>query len=169
MATDMNSGANATMANAFASHDHRGCIAGAVRAVEAICADRGLRLTAPRRRVLEILLEQHRALGAYDVLARIAAEGARAHPPVAYRALEFLVAHGFAHRIEGINAFVACPCPQRRHRPAFMICRTCRAVAEADAPEAAVLGSSADRIGFLIERTTVEAEGLCPACAAAAP
>ncbi len=157
------------MTNAFASHDHSGCIASAVDAVEAICAERGLRLTAPRRRVLEILLEQHRAMGAYDVLARIAAEGSKAHPPVAYRALDFLVAHGFAHRIEGINAFVACPCPQRRHRPAFMICRTCRAVAEADAPEAAVLGTSADELGFRIERTTVEAEGLCPSCAATAP
>lgn len=154
------------MANAFTSHDHRGCIASAVDAVEAICAERSLRLTAPRRRVLEILLEQHRAMGAYDVLARMAAEGLGAHPPVAYRALDFLVAHGFAHRIEGLNAFVACPCPQRRHRPAFMICRGCRAVAEADAPEAPALGSSADALGFRIERTTVEAEGLCPACAA---
>lgn len=154
------------MTNAFASHDHHGCIAGTVDAVEAICAERGLRLTAPRRRVLEILLEAHRAMGAYDVLARIAAEGSKAHPPVAYRALDFLVAHGFAHRIEGLSAFVACPCPQRQHWPAFMICRGCRAVAEADVPEASALGSSADELGFRIERTVVEAEGLCPACAA---
>ena len=156
------------MTNAFASHDHGGCIARTVDAVEAICADRGLRLTAPRKRVLEILLEEHRALGAYEVLARISAEGSRAHPPVAYRALDFLVAHGFAHRIERLNAFVACPCPQRRHRPAFMVCRGCRAVAEADAPEGGALAAGADELGFRIERTVVEAEGLCPACAAAA-
>ena len=156
------------MTNAFASHDHRGCIASAVDAVEAICAERGLRLTAPRRRVLEILLEEHRAMGAYEVLARIASEGLGAHPPVADRALEFLVTHGFVHRIEGLNAFVACPCPQRRHRPAFMICRGCRAVAEADAPDSGALGSSAVALGFRIERTVVEVEGLCPACAAVA-
>jgi Fur family transcriptional regulator, zinc uptake regulator len=157
------------MTNAFGTHDHRGCIARTVDAVEAICAERGLRLTAPRRRVLEILLEQHRAMGAYDVLARIAAEGLGAHPPVAYRALDFLVGHGFAHRVEGINAYVACPCPGRRHRPAFLICRGCRAVAEADAPEAGALAPGADAVGFRIERTVVEAEGLCPACAAEAP
>ena len=156
------------MTNAFASHDHRGCIDHSVGAVEAICAERGLRLTAPRRRVLEILLEEHRALGAYEVLARIAAEGFAAHPPIAYRALDFLVAHGFAHRIERLNAFVACPCPGRRHRPAFMVCRGCRAVAEADAAESE-LAPSADAVGFRIERTVVEAEGLCPACAGAAP
>lgn len=157
------------MTNAFGAHDHRGCIARTVAAVEAICAGRGLRLTGPRRRVLEILLEEHRALGAYDVLARIAAEGFGAHPPVAYRALDFLVGHGFAHRIEGINAFVACPCPERRHRPAFLICRGCRAVAEADAPGEDALAPSAGEVGFLIERTVVETQGLCPACAAEAP
>ena len=131
------------MTNAFASHDHGGCVSAAVHAVEGICAERGLRLTAPRRRVLEILLEEHRAL-------------------------DFLVEQGFAHRIERLNAFVACPCPARRHRPAFMVCRGCRAVAEADAPEGGPLAAGADRLGFLIERTVVEAEGLCPACAAAA-
>lgn len=154
------------MTDAFGTHDHTGCVAHATAAVEAICAAQGLRLTAPRRRVLEILLEGHRALGAYDVLARIAAEGFAAHPPVAYRALDFLVAHGFAHRIEGINAFVACPCPGRRHRPAFLICRGCRAVAEADAPEPAALAPGADAAGFRIERTVLETQGLCPACAA---
>src|SRR5690606_31807990 len=152
------------MTNAFGSHDHGDCIARTVAAVEAICAGRGLRLTAPRRRALEILLEEHRALGAYEVLARIAAEGFGAHPPVAYRALDFLVAHGFAHRIEGINAFVACPCPERRHMPAFLICRGCRAVAEADAPEAGALAPGAEAAGFRVERTMVETQGLCPSC-----
>jgi Fur family zinc uptake transcriptional regulator len=142
-----------------------------VAAVEAVCTDRGLRLTAPRRRVLEILLEEHKALGAYHVLARMSAEGLGAHPPVAYRALDFLVEHGFAHRIEGLNAFVACPNPATRHRPAFMVCRLCRAVAEAEvAAELAAaggpLGASASAAGFRIERTVVEAEGVCPACSA---
>jgi Fur family transcriptional regulator, zinc uptake regulator len=153
---------------AFASHDHSGCVARTVAAVEAICAERGLRLTAPRRRALEILLEGHSALGAYDLLARLSAEGLGAHPPVAYRALDFLVENGFAHRIERLNAFVACPNPAARHHPAFMVCRRCRAVAEAEVAAAQdPLGTSADAVGFRIERTVVEAEGICPACSAA--
>jgi Fur family transcriptional regulator, zinc uptake regulator len=156
------------MTSAFASHDHTGCIARTVAAVEAVCVERGLRLTAPRRRALEILLERHRALGAYDVLARLSAEGMGAHPPVAYRALDFLVEHGFAHRIERLNAFVACPNPASRHHPAFMVCRRCRAVAEAEvAAGDGPLGTSASQVGFRIERTVVEAEGVCPACCAA--
>jgi Fur family transcriptional regulator, zinc uptake regulator len=155
----------------FASHDHAGCIVRTVRAVEAICAERRLRLTALRRRALEILLEEHKAIGAYDMLARMAAEGLGAHPPIAYRALDFLVENGFAHRIERLNAFVACPTPATRHRPAFMVCRLCRTVAEAEATGAeGALGPSAEEVGFRIERTVVEAEGVCPACSAdAAP
>ena len=45
--------------------------------------------------------------------------------------LDFLVAHGFAHKIERLNAFVACLHPDDGHRPAFLICRGCRTVVEA--------------------------------------
>jgi len=150
---------------AFESHDHRGCVRERVAAAEARCQDEGLRLTPVRRRVLEILLEEHRALGAYDILSRLRAEGLGEHPPVAYRALDFLTDHGFAHRLERLNAFVACASPEAAHRPAFLICRNCDAVGETDAaPVADALAGAAS--GFRIEAAAVEAEGLCPACQA---
>jgi Fur family zinc uptake transcriptional regulator len=115
--------------------------------------------------VLEILLEEHRAMGAYDVLARLTAEGQGAHPPVAYRALDFLVENGLAHKIERLNAFIACHHPGEAHRPAFLICRDCDSVAEAHVPPAdGALGVEAKALGFRIERTVIEAEGLCPGC-----
>ena len=154
-----------TDALAFEAHDHDGCIMRTVEMAEVVCVQRGLRLTALRRRVLEILLAEHKALGAYDVLARLSAEGQAAHPPVAYRALDFLVSAGFAHKIERLNAFIACLHPGEGHRPAFLICRICRTVAEAHVPKnEGVLGRTAAEIGFEIERTIIEAEGLCPAC-----
>jgi len=117
--------------------------------------------------VLEILLESHAALGAYDVLRRLTDEGAVPQPPIAYRALDFLVAHGFAHRIEKLNAYVACTASAETHDPVFMICRDCKAVAELpSAPVARDLEREAERIGFDIGRTVVEAEGLCPGCRA---
>lgn len=145
--------------SAFARHDHGACIHDALSTAEATCAARRVQLTPVRRRVLEILLESHVALGAYDVLARLDAEGLGSQPPVAYRALTFLVENGLAHRIERLNAFVACHHPGAGHAPAFMICRSCKKVAEAEAPVALT-----DTQGFHIERTVVEAEGLCPAC-----
>ena len=150
---------------AFASHDHDHCSADALRRADAIMAAKGVRLTPVRRRTLEILLEAHRAMGAYDVLNRLAADGFGNQPPVAYRALDFLEEHGLAHRIRRLNAFTACMHPGESHAPAFLICRRCNLVAEA--PVAAVLTAleaAATARGFQIERNTIESIGLCPAC-----
>ncbi len=81
--------------NAFHSHDHATCSREALAEAERLCAETGARLTPVRRRTLEILLEGHRALGAYEVLERLSAEGFGHQPPVAYRALDFLVEQGW--------------------------------------------------------------------------
>ena len=150
---------------AFALHDHAHCAVDVMARAEVLARDKGLRLTPVRRRTLEILLEAHRALGAYDVLNRLSAEGYGNQPPVAYRALEFLVEQGLAHRIRRLNAFTACMHPGEAHAPAFLICRLCDAVAEAPAaPVRAALDQAASALGFAIERSNIEALGLCPAC-----
>lgn len=149
----------------FARHDHAHCVETALAAAEARCAEEGLRLTPVRRKVLELLLQEHRALGAYAILNELREAGFGSQPPVAYRALEFLTANAFAHKIERLNAFIACAHPGENHSPAFMICRVCDSVAEAtSAPAKGALGASAQAAGFRIERTVVEAEGVCPAC-----
>ena len=150
---------------AFATHDHSHCRSDALARAEELAAARGLRFTPVRRRVLEILLEEHKAMGAYDVLNRLAAEGFGNQPPVAYRALEFLEDQGFAHRIRRLNAFVACMHPGEAHLPAFLICRACDVVAEAPAtPVIEALQRAAAPTGFALERANIEAVGLCPAC-----
>jgi Fur family zinc uptake transcriptional regulator len=150
---------------AFARHDHAHCATDVLDRAAALATASGARLTPVRRRVLEILLEDHRALGAYDVLNRLAAEGFGNQPPVAYRALDFLVEQGFAHRITRLNAFTACMHPGEPHAPAFLICRTCHAVAEAPAaPVRTALDRAAKTLGFAIEGSSIEATGLCPAC-----
>ena len=90
---------------AFDRHNHDRCIAGALKRAETHCGARRLQFTATRRRVLEILLQEHRAMGAYDILAVLSSEGLGSQPPAAYRALDFLVEHGLAHRIQRLNAF----------------------------------------------------------------
>ena len=154
---------------AFATHDHAYCTSDRMAQAESHLAAKGQRLTPVRRRTLEILLENHRALGAYDVLTRLAAEGFGNQPPVAYRALEFLEEQGLAHRIRRLNAFTACMHPGEAHAPAFLICRGCDTVAEAPAaPVLAALQAAAASSGFTIERSNIEALGLCPACQDAA-
>ncbi len=154
----------------FEQHDHKACVAQGLAEAEARCAAEGLRLTPVRRKVLELLLAEHRALGAYAILDLLRDAGFGSQPPVAYRALDFLVAHGFVHKIERLNAFVACAHPGQAHAPAFMICRLCDAVAEAQSPPAkGALGVAARATGFRIEKTVVEAEGVCPSCAEETP
>jgi Fur family zinc uptake transcriptional regulator len=159
----------ASAAIGFDPHDHSHCIADAMRAAEDLCRTQKLQFTPARRRVLEILLEQHRAMGAYEILDILAAEGLGSQPPVVYRALEFLTSHGLAHRIERMNAYTACTHPGEDHVPAFLICRKCKAVAEAETGlDSGRLGDAARATGFTIEKVVIEAEGLCPACAGAA-
>jgi len=150
---------------AFTRHDHNGCCGGVLDTADRLARDEGLRLTPVRRRVLEILLEHHRAMGAYDLLERLGQEGFGTQPPVAYRALEFLVDSGFAHRIRRLNAFVACHHPNERHSPTFFICTRCNAVAEAsDHTISSALDASALQIGFHIDRMNIEVAGICPNC-----
>lgn len=149
----------------FEKHDHKACVAQGLAAAEERCIAEGLRLTPVRRKVLELLLREHRALGAYAILDLLRDAGFGSQPPVAYRALDFLAEHGFVHKIERLNAFVACAHPGESHSPAFMICRRCDAVAEAQStPAKGALGDAARAAGFQIEKTVVEAEGLCPSC-----
>lgn len=156
---------NAGLHRAFDHHDHHDCAGEVMARAEAITASNGARLTPVRRRVLEILVEAHRAMGAYDVLQRLAAEGYGNQPPVAYRALEFLVDQGLAHRVQRLNAFVACMHSGEAHAPVFLICHSCDTVAEAPmAPVRAALDTAARETGFRIERASIEALGLCPQC-----
>lgn len=149
----------------FDTHNHAHCIADGLASADRQCRAAGAQLTPVRRRVLEILLEQHRAMGAYEILDILRDEGLGSQPPVVYRALDFLVGHGFAHRIERLNAFVACAHPGEDHTPAFLVCRTCDRVAEASSDaQRGRLGDAAREAGFVIERAVVEAVGLCPDC-----
>ena len=149
----------------FQQHNHAQCMHHGLKAVEEACAERGLQFTPVRKRVMELLLEGHRAMGAYEILDVLRAEGHGSQPPVAYRALDFLVTHGFAHKIERLNAFAACMHPGEDHTAAFLICRSCDAVAEAYAdPAKGLLGGAAQQTGFEVETAVIEAIGLCPNC-----
>jgi Fur family zinc uptake transcriptional regulator len=60
--------------------------------------------------------------------------------------------------------------PETDHAPVFLICRGCNALAETPAePVRAALDAAAKAAGFVIERTSIEALGLCPACAPPQP
>ena len=150
---------------AFAHHDHTDCRDTAIGEAKKICKARQVRLTPVRERVLELLWNAHEPVRAYDILKKISAEGFGSQPPVVYRALDFLIEHGFAHKIERLNAYLACDCPGADHGAKFLICTGCNRVAEFDDRAIArALRKVAEGSGFSIGHATLEVEGLCPDC-----
>ncbi|TXH65684.1 MAG: transcriptional repressor, partial [Thermomonas sp.] len=114
-------------------HHHVHDAAGFVAAVERACGERGLRLTEIRARVLGLVAAAGKPIKAYDLLEQVrAGEGAgAAAPPTVYRALDFLLANGFIHKLESINAFVACHHPNAaQHSVPFLICDRCHSATE---------------------------------------
>ena len=148
-----------------AAHDHAECISTALAAAEDTCRREGLRLTPIRRRVLELVWQNHRPVGAYDLLDQLSRDGKRAMPPTVYRALEFLQGAGLVHRIATLNAFVGCSHPDHAHQCQFLICSDCRTVVELESEQ---IGRSLKReaaaLGFQVREQSVELTGLCPEC-----
>ena len=149
-------------------HDHERCSSDALAHAEALCAERSERLTPTRRQVLQSLLATHRPLGAYELIDRLAAEGARRAPITVYRALDFLQAQGLVHRIESRNAFVACIHSHDSGNPVvFLLCDRCGAVGEVDSSAAAnALKAAARAVGFTPKTPVIEIAGICANCRA---
>jgi Fur family transcriptional regulator, zinc uptake regulator len=136
---------------------------------QARCAALGETLTPLRAQVLALLLQQAGPAKAYDLLDALKRDHSGAKPPTIYRALDFLVRMGLAHRIESLNAYVACA-GDHNHAPAvFLICDTCHRAQELHAHAALdKLSAAAAAIGFAVSRTMVEATGQCAQCQEAA-
>ena len=136
-----------------------------IQEAEQYCKENGLNFTPVRRKVLEILLHNNTAIGAYEILDLLREAGFKNQPPVAYRALDFLVQNGFAHKIEQLNSFIGCTHPGKDHSPAFMICRKCDSVSEEEAlTRNFSVSQIASKAGFTVEKAVIEARGLCHSC-----
>lgn len=143
--------------------DERGLSRALARA-EVLCSGRGVRLTAQRRRVLELVCRAARPIGAYEILDQIR-DGATAAPPTVYRALDFLLEQGLVHKLETLHAFIGCTHPEHPHTSQFLICADCGDVIELENEAiAGSLRSVAAETGFEPRRPIVEVIGTCSAC-----
>lgn len=144
----------------------------AMRAAEIIalaeraCRDGGLRLTPIRRRVLELLLATGVPRGAYDLADELAlGTGKRFAPITVYRALDFLVANGFVHRIESRNAYVASTRGAGAGPSLLLVCELCGRVAQGDAEAVTrALGRAASSEGFVLTGRPFEVQVRCTGC-----
>jgi Fur family transcriptional regulator, zinc uptake regulator len=137
-----------------------------VREVERACEQRGLRLTPIRANALRLIADAGRPIKAYDLLDQMKATHDAAAPPTVYRALDFLLEHGFIHKLASINAYVGCHHPAgEQHAVPFLICDNCQSATELeDADVVDSLEASARALGFMPQAQTLEVHGLCAAC-----
>ena len=137
----------------------------AVERAQRICLLRGARLTPVRRRVLELILRAGQPTKAYALLEQLDQARGKLGPPTVYRALDFLLTHKLIHKVETSNAFVACGNVEHSHESQFMICDDCGATEEIrDEEIVRTLRRLGEGRGFAVERSVIEARGLCPAC-----
>lgn len=129
----------------------------------AACEAAGQKMTAPRLRTYEMVLEAGGPVKAYDLIDRFHADGA-AKPPTVYRALTFLEQAGLIHRIESLNAYVACDASHQSHAAAFLLCDCCGKSVEVPISLLAEIQAAAHKAGFDMGHVTLEAHGRCQAC-----
>lgn len=132
---------------------------------EQTCTQKDVRLTESRRYVLAIIASSSKPLGAYDILKSLSRKMDNPKPPTVYRAIEFLQAQGFIHRIESLNAYVICDAHHHHTGSQFMVCDDCGKVTEAhlcDLPTP--LLDKTKKENFKLSSWNVELHGLCAGC-----
>jgi Fur family zinc uptake transcriptional regulator len=130
-------------------------------------------LTKNQSLVFDVLSRSDAPLSAYTILDKLRDHGFRA-PLQVYRALDKLLERGMVHRLESLNAFVACAhgekecCGGHGHGTvAFAICESCGHVVEFhDRAVDHRLEDWARERKFKPAKTTIEIRGLCEQCAA---
>ena len=132
---------------------------------EAACRARGASLTAIRREVLELLFRSPSGVKAYDLLAQIKEARPGASPPTVYRALDFLIEQGLAHKIGCMNLFVACRHASHQIPSVFLVCPKCSGITELQEQSViTALSNSLAAAGHHLESHEVEISALCPKC-----
>lgn len=115
--------------------------------------------------VLSVLKRDGSALSAYDILHILRETHPKIAPPTVYRALTALIEKGGVHRVESLNAFVACNHDGREHASIMSICHDCGSVEESAAPHLFdQLSGLVGKNGFDAQRHVVEVHGVCSSC-----
>ncbi|MTH95819.1 Fur family transcriptional regulator [Roseibium sp. RKSG952] len=115
--------------------------------------------------VLDILRRRHGPVSAYDVLETLRKTHKNISPTTIYRALSALTKSGQVHRVESLNAFIACQCERHQHASILSICEQCGSVEESVDPDLVKgLSSVICKSGFSPMRHVIEVLGTCGSC-----
>ncbi|MCC4266041.1 transcriptional repressor [Oceanimonas baumannii] len=132
---------------------------------ERLCEQRSVRFTPTRRHVFTLIAGHKGAVSAYELLDQLKELEPNAKPPTVYRALDFLLAQGFVHKVESLNAFLFCEHFAEHHPMQLLICTQCGDVIELhDEAINRAFEHQAELHGFAITSQSIEAHGQCRRC-----
>ena len=77
-------------------HNHQQCIHSALENAQRVCNANNARLTPIREKVLRLVCQSPKPLGAYDILSKLNSKNKAIAPPTVYRAL-------IASPVSGLN------------------------------------------------------------------
>jgi Fur family zinc uptake transcriptional regulator len=146
---------------------HKKCISKTLDEVAEFCKKNSLKLTPLRKKILEIVLKDHKAVKAYDILDELRKDGFSDKPPIVYRVLDFFIEHKIIHKINSLNAFISCEHLDTHKNCSFLICEKCNDVSECcnKKIEKAIKVTNEDN-NFILTKANVEIVGICKNCAA---
>ena len=105
--------------------EQKKCVNDALAKAELVCQERGLRFTEIRKFILRLIWDNPKPSKAYDLLDEVSKMNYSAKPPTVYRALDFLLENGFIHKINTLNAYIACTHTLKHDHCYFIICDKC--------------------------------------------
>ncbi|MEM6608092.1 MAG: Fur family transcriptional regulator [Pseudomonadota bacterium] len=115
--------------------------------------------------VFDALRRADAPMSAYDILAALSANNPKIAPTTVYRTLNALIKKGRIHRLESLNAYMACQCDAHDHQSILSICDDCGSVEETVAPELlARMSTVVGQSGFAPSRHVIEVHGTCADC-----
>lgn len=145
--------------------NHKACTNEALKNAGEICKKKGVKLTKLRETVLRLVWKSHGYVKAYDLLEDLKKIDNSAKPPTIYRSLDFLLEHGFIHKIQSLNAYVGCGHPNTHDNCYFLICNECQNIEEHCSKNINdIVTNTSEKINFLPNQITLEISGTCKEC-----
>ena len=134
--------------------------------LESLSAAKQIRLTPQRLDVLKTLVALGKATGAYQLLDMLKPDHPKLTITSTYRILDFWVEQGLVHKVNGLNAYIACNDPHDHHAHVLMFCDQCNKTVEVCDHKAGFdAAATVSAQGFKQAKTqVVEFRGICEDC-----
>ena len=146
--------------------NHASFISNAKSRFESHLKSKGKSLGRNDEPILSLLLANHRAFGAYEIVEQLSKMGKRVQAVQVYRSLEKLIEFGAVHKLRTKNAFVACFEDGVCNSQQFFICDVCDDVSEIQSQTLDnTIQDAARRRDFSVKLPSIEILGVCSECA----